>query len=245
MCAVMASSVAYADESSTIRATVESAQRAGFQKHDLDSYLSLFSQDAVLIAQRQIVPGPYDRRFDRQTIAATKAVTFSGVLRLIDVSFEDVRVTVVKDKAQLSWVVSMGQGDQFTEQVFELYKLRRTKTGWECYENRYFLLGYVAHGRHFNLNMAHWAERDGHVDRATSQANTPLLLGALVEANRFAEAYALIKKLTTVPDVSARQWVQRAVIALQAGAADDAKTSIKRAKAADSTIQVPYWGVDL
>lgn len=235
-----------ADPDKAIADAVQTAQKAGFERHDLKAYMAVFAPGARLVAQR--IPGgdAFDQTLDREQIEATKSLIFSSAPGGISMRFDDVKVVRKGATAELTWTAHLELGGgQFSEVVSEIYLLTRTGAGWLVTENRYTLASFGPRGQEQHVSAEHWKRADADVAAARRSGSVARLVGALVEAHRLKEAHALMKTVTRTQRTTALSWAQRAAIALRAGDAADARESALEAKKLDPTVELPGWAQKL
>jgi hypothetical protein len=229
-------------------ATLQAAQRAGFERHDLDAYLRIWAPDATLTAARAEAPSPHDRVLDRAAIEATRReLYFAPAPADASLRWRDVVVAVVGHRARVSWLaVSVAEGEETT--VEERYVLRRDGAGapWRVEHNRFWPRATVdADGQRKVYDAGTWAALD-HAAAARRCAGGPCP-DALIAAWRFAEAHKAARAWTTAlgagakGEDAARRWLWRGITAVYAGQVADAAPSFRNALAADPAVVLPPW----
>lgn len=237
-------------------ATLQAAQRAGYERHDLPAYMAQWAPDATLTAARGPKPSPFDRTLDRATIYATRAERFfrpptdGRTLR-----WRDVRVRVTPgaadsgapadptrraDHATVAWRAVTRHGDG-AEEVAEVYELRRTGRGWQVVRNRFWPLWTQESGKKVRYyTPATWRKLDAWATR------TPCFGGRcpsrLLSAWRFEEAWQEAKRMSQRPGgATAHAWLLRGICAVLSGHVSDARPSFVRARLLDPKLPLPPW----
>ena len=217
---------------------VSSAMSAGFISHDFDTYIAVFSDDAVLIAGRSEEVSATDITLSRQQIEDTKRLRFAGKAGTLRSSIPEHKVRVAGKEATLEWRMVF-QADGYWEEAKEVFKLRKTEGGWRVYENRYWVVAEGTPEAPIAIDAATWADRDLAVDNA---AGSPLAkVGVLAEAMRWPEAHTILMKLTSEEPTRASHWSQRALAALMIGKVPDAKLAACEARNLDPKQPLPHW----
>jgi hypothetical protein len=224
-----------ADDEQQIRDLIVTAQRAGFEKNDLDGYMKQWADDAQIIAGRGPEPGEHDTTLDRKQIEATRRVRFETLPKLfssdpLKLQFEDLKIDVSGGQAvvRATAKVSYGESGEFYEQVKEIYKLRRAPDGWRVYSDRFWLEETKTPDGATRFDAEKWEQFDAEVAAARKSNDPRRLVPALMAAMRFAEAHTIAKQITANDDDD--DWHLRGWAALQAGDASDAVRSFQKAK---------------
>ena len=231
---------ASAEDVAAIKSVVFDAQRAGFIRHDVDAYMAQWTDDATQVSARAEQPGPYDFRMTRAQIEATKRLRFDGSSIINAIEFRDPKIEVDGDGAVMHVVSQVGMMDS-SETVGEIYKLRRTPEGWRVHENRFWTISNMQHGEVVQWTPERYAALDERVERERADGDTYELGIALMEAQRYPEAYAAFKQVTEAQDVEAYDWVMRAQLAMLVGEVEDALASYAAALALDASMPVPAY----
>jgi ketosteroid isomerase-like protein len=177
------------DQARVIEQTVTEAVEAGFERNEVDAYLAIWTDDATIVGSRGETDDPHQVTFDRATLEAVRRMTASMPWRDMQVRFEDVKVSVNGDEAELRCrtVITAGPSE---ESVRELYRLRRTSGGWKVAHNRYWPERTVYEKESHTYDAARWKELDAEVEEARSSGDRARLTSALLTAWRFDQAVA-------------------------------------------------------
>lgn len=221
---------------------VQDAQRAGFERHDFDAYISIWAPNAKLVAGRSRVKGKYDFAMDYEQIRATRAFRFSETpARGVKVEFLNARVKVDGDRAELAYQAKVAAEDGYLERVNEIYKLQKLDGVWKVIENRYWLAEIRTPDSVTTYGAETWKRLDAEV---VEQARTGGFDGhvvALFDAFRFPEALKVCRSATKRDPQSANAWMMRGHAAIIAGHADEAFDSLQQALRIDPEYYVPPW----
>lgn len=213
----------------SIRESVTTAMKAGIEGHDLEAYLSVWADDAVLVKARSEEKGPYEVTLDREAIAETRALLFGlPVPPGTTVSFEDVQVDVDGDRATLRMRSSVS-GPNVRETVAEVYELRRGANGWRITKNRFWPLSTLQGNALIEFTAEEWAKRDARVAELKERGDDRRLVGALLDAQRFTDAHETAQRLCVDGLADPRGWALCAFAALAAGDAEAAKKDYRKA----------------
>jgi len=237
-----AAPTAIADDKADILSLVETARRAEVVQRDAAAYLSMWTDDATITHQRGPAPDRYDRTEKRATFEPIKRLLIPTAQPATAMTVHDAVVTVTGDTAQLTWRIGIEVQKRYREEIFELYKLRRTPAGWRAHDclSVKLLLGPPNQPR--LLNRVHWIAQDQRVEQAREFAQHPLfLIGSLMDAHRYQEAFIEVQQVTKRRTAKAHNWIQRGVVALKAGHLKDARQSILKARAMDPSARLPTW----
>ena len=228
------------EEAAEIRDVVVVGQRGGFIRHDLAAYMAQWTDDARIVAARGEMAGQYDYALDRAQIEATRRLRFRGASAVMTIDYEDERITVAGDRATMRVRTRLvyREGD---ERVGEIFRLRRTATGWRVYENRYWPLSQGSGDGATVLDDAYYAVADARVAAERAADDRYELAVALLHANRHPEAFATLRELTDAEDAEAYDWVLRGLAAVSVGEAADAEAAFAAALALDPTVPVPDY----
>jgi hypothetical protein len=239
---------------------IQDALKAGHQRHDVETYLSIWSDNAKQIDGRTEKPDSYDTILTREQFEAICKLRFAvpppeGVA----VNFENVRTEVKFDEATVRHRVSVKPAELFwgiarattTDQVF---RLRRKEGKWQIYESRSWPVEYRGDDYIEPFDAGKWEVMDDRVGKVQTQGE---LVGALQGGRRYAEAYAAAKEWTRqegmvqlktkvevwseggakLPEV----WAIRGLLAVAVGEAADAEASFRRALELDPKANLPAY----
>src|SRR5262249_30253504 len=159
----------------------------------------------------------YDYTFDYRQIEKTRKLLMSGKPGEGQrIAFEDVKVEVKKDKAELRCRATQFFGaDSVT--VEEIYSLRKTVGGWKVYRNRGWPVENRLGGKITRFDEKTWRQLDDDVINQVDDPRGDKVGLALMAASRFAEAHAMFKKVCDRKDAGADDWARRGDAAMAAG----------------------------
>lgn len=228
-------------ERERIELLVFNSQRAGFERHDVEAYLSIFAEDARMVAARGAQEGPYDWSMNRQAFEASRRLQLSGPAELQTMGHESLGFDVDGDTAELRVRTTL-RAEAFGEVVEEIFRLRRGDDGtWQVVENRWWPVSNDYGDGPLRHSETTWAEADAEVEAAREGSDAQVLVFALQRAYRFPEAYAVLQSLTEEADAQAHLWKDRGDMAVLTGHAEDGLAAFRRARELDPTISVPSY----
>lgn len=222
-----------------IIATVKTAQKAGFERGDYETYMSIWAPDAKIVSGRGPKPGKFDGVTSRSDIAKTRRMRISSIPKgLLKLTFQNVAVSVDEDVATMDTVARIDIGeDGDREVVHEVYRLRKIDGKWRVFEDRFWPVSGKTDGQLTTYDEATWKRLDAAV--AENETPSPASLEALMKAFRFSEAFVVSQKLTDLNPKDAQAWSTRGWIAIAAGKGDDALNAFKTALRLDPDAVVP------
>jgi hypothetical protein len=202
-----------------IEGIVFDAQRAGFERRDLEGYMAAWTADARLIGGRTEIDGPHDVTLTHSQIEATKRERFPHFPKLT-LSFE-VQHFEHDGETALLRTLSTIASETHLEQNAERYGLRREGGRWKIYENRYWPVRVATETRTVVYGGDTWRKLDAAVE--VTAAGTLERAYALLEAFRVHEAYTEAMQLTDAHAGSIPAWYLRYDLALRVGAVEDVR----------------------
>lgn len=239
---------------------VQSSQRAGWLRHDVEGYLAPWAKNARLVIGRTRKPSRMDVVLPYRKLKQVRALRFRGrPLKSRTMAFSNVKLSFSSPtRAALSMRVKQGIPGGF-ETVEDLYELRKSKAGWRIHHNRSWPVevGFgnspirTLHGgkqpppQRVVYGPEIWKKLDDMVQRVRATKKLTLLARALLNAWRFTEAHQVMKRHTKKKIVTGTDWALRGVTAAMAGDAVDAIRSFKRAHKQDPKTAVPGYAKDL
>lgn len=222
-----------------IARTVIDAEKAGWIQHDVAAYFSLWAEDASYTEGRNETPGPYDIPLKRAGWEALRRVVWADKLPAgAGASFENVSVERSSNEAIVRFRRTSFYPDGFSCWEHQ-DRLRSTNRGWKVYAGRYWP------SRRDNGNISvvfrpsTWQAMDAKIEVLRTENKTAELLDLLVAASREVEAHKMAQEITQRPGATAKDWVQRSQMALNANNAEDALASCRRARQLDPSVEVP------
>ena len=234
--------VLHADEEADITKLVQDSQRAGFERHDISGYLSIWSKDARIVGGRSERPGRYETVLKRDQIEATRTLRFKAKApENVKLDFINVTAKVDGDTAVLRYQAKYSRASEHSESVHEIYRLRKTNDGWKVYENRYWPVEIRLHDHVVKYNDKAWRRLDAEVTRQAAAGDFAAHINALFDAFRFSEAYSVCKKeAVNIPD-DADVWIFRGHAAMLTGHAKDSLASFRKSRELDAKAPIPRW----
>lgn len=218
------------------------SQRAGWEDHDVETYLASWAEDSVLTWGRSAQPGPHDFRVQADPRAATRRIVLRGEnpgtrLRLVSVDVE-----VDGDTAVLNWQIIYSSDASDNRRLnAERYDLSKTDKGWVVTANRAWVLAVESDGKKTRIDEEEWARRDLAVKQAEADGRHHDHCIALLEAYRFGEAYEAAVAMTEREGAKADAWVLRGITSAVACKAEDIEPAFKKAKAMNPFIWQPTY----
>jgi ketosteroid isomerase-like protein len=209
--------------------SVGDAMRAGFIEHDVEAYLAIWTDDAVLIGGRGPDASASDLRLEREQFEAIKRLRFAPPASPVEITVPEHEVSISGEEAVLRWRMRFA-AEGFVEEAQEVYKLRKTSEGWRVYENRYWTLTSGDPKTPTQTDAAYWETQDQSVLKATESGTASEQINALTQAMRWNEAHALLTEVTTKNPQVAADWAYRGSVALQLGLIADATQSSCQAR---------------
>lgn len=236
----LAADRAAADEVA-VREAVESSQRAGWLRHDVEAYLDAFTDDATLVLGRGPDPGPRDTEWDRAHLEASRRMRMTGPPPAgLEVAFEDVVVELDGDAAVYRCRTISSQ-PALVETVGEIYRLRRTSAGWRITHNRAWLLA-VDHGDERRvLGEEAWLALDEQAEIAAEAGDGLRATHLLLAGWRFREALEAARALAADEESGAWAHSLHGQVAILLGERAQAVAALRAANALDPSVAVPEW----
>jgi hypothetical protein len=217
---------------------IQEAQNAGFAKHDLETYLSMWRDDAKRIEGRTETPDRYDTVLTSAQLEATCKLRFAvPPPKGVKVEFKDVRTEVKGDSAVVRYRATVSQPGR-AETVDEVVRLRRKDGKWKAYENRSWPVEVRGSDYIQTFESGTWKALD---DQANRVATLGEKVAALSQGRRHADAHAAAKAWTEAEGRFAGPWVSRGLAALAAADAADAKASFRKALELDPKADMPEY----
>lgn len=217
---------------------IQESQQAGFERHDLETFLSIWTDDARWIHGRTEKADKNDTVLTRAQMEATARLRFAvPAPKGVKVAFKDVQTEVKGDDATVRYRVTISQPGR-AETTDDVFRLRRKDGKWKIYEHRSWPVEF--HGSDYILTFeaTTWKAYDDQADRVATLGEK---VGALLQGRRYAEAHAAAKEWTKTAGKFADPWVSRGLAAMAAGDAADAKASFKQALDLDPDANMPEY----
>lgn len=222
-----------------IISALTASQKAGFERHDIDGYLAVWSDDAVLVGGRGPSEGPHDLTLNRQQLEATKRLRFSGNDSFGVFTPTDATVELEGKLAEVRWRMTSGS-DEFVEVVDELYRLRKTEEGWRVYLNRYWFVEAGPKGRLVARDAAFYEAQDKAATEAKAAGDSAAEFEALAAGGRFKDAFQVLQE-GAKEDSEPEAWGRLAIFAVIVGEVEEAKKAACKARAITPTPSLPKW----
>lgn len=228
-------------EEAAIARAVKDAAREGFERHELERALSIYTPDAAWILGRRDVPDAHDVRLDLARVRALLALRYALPPNSKDqMFFRDVEVEVDGDRATMSAIVVL---ELFNgrEELHHRYRLVRRDGAWRVVERR----TWPAKRQYLGMPVAYdddrWLEAEAEVERlmADGAASPEARLVALSGAGHLRRAWDETKAWTARAPKTSAAWRARALFALEVGEVADAVAAAKKARALDPKVALP------
>jgi tetratricopeptide (TPR) repeat protein len=230
-----------ADEAEAISRLVQESQRAGFERHDFDKYMAIWSDDAKIILGRSEKPDAHDTTYTRAQIAATRRTRFrADASKDFKLTFANVRPEIDGDQATLKYR-STYRTAEIVETLDEVFRLRKKDGNWKVFENRAWPVETHYGDKVTRYNAETWKALDTEVKKQEERSDLARQVGALFDAWRFKDAHALARKWTEQMKDEPNAWLFRGSAAMIAGDATDALASFDKALALDPNAEVPDY----
>jgi hypothetical protein len=223
---------------------VQESQRAGIERHDFDAYMAIWLDDAKLITARTKVDSLHDRVMTRGQIEECARIKYRAPAKGMRLTFSQVDVAICANHALLRYVSTLETKGSLAV-AEEIFRLRKTDTGWKVTLNRYWPVEIRIGDKVVRYDAAKWARLDAEVERSRKDQDLSAQLTALMAAWRFKEAHAVAKKLTAAKKDDLEVWLMRGHAALEALDMKDALASFNRALEIDPKADVPSWAARL
>lgn len=231
------------DENETIRAIVTESQVAGFVRHDLEAYIAPWADDAQLVIGRSEESATTDTVWDHSKLLASRRMRFRDAPTAVSMRHEDVTVEVVDDSATLRCrTLSSGQG--WTEEMHEVFRLRRAPEGWMIVENRAWPISRTFGGEELLYDGATWARLDQAYDEALDRGDIEAAVNAALAAFRFGEAFETARDAASIGDALALDHLRLGHMAVLIGEEAIAIEAFLEARRRDAEVQVPSWALE-
>ena len=228
-------------EIDTIKKLVFDSQRDGFEKHDMEAYLAPLAKDVRIVTGRSATPNQYDLTLDRRQIEARARMTFHGKPTHNAVqSYEVVRAEIKGDEAVFETVTTR-TSPAGSSRTGEIFRLRKTASGWKIYLNRCWWIEATYGDRTVAFNTDYWEKADRRVVEARESGDLQLMINALAAAIRYREAYEISKKLAQRDGASAQEWTAVGQFAMLLGDETGAKHAFDKALTLDQEALVPSY----
>jgi hypothetical protein len=227
------------DEAAAVARLVQETQRAGFERHEFDKYMTLWADDAKIIVARSEKPGRHDMTLSRAQIEATRRVMFrADPPKDSKMTFANVRPEVDGDSATVRYRSTIGS-KEYVETVDEVFRLRKKDGRWQAFENRAWPIETRNGDETTKYNAETWQRLDA--EAAKHEKDPSKLLPALMDAWRFPDAHAAAKKWTGQEKDKSEAWLWRGLSGMAAGDATDALNSFDKVLALDPKAVVPDY----
>jgi tetratricopeptide (TPR) repeat protein len=226
-------------EGAELAKIVQASQQAGYEKHDLPAYLSIWADDARSISGRTEKPDKYDTVLTRAQVEAIARLRFAvPPPKGAKVEFKDVQTEVKRDEVTVRYRVSIRQPRR-RETSDEIFRLQKKDGKWKVVEHRSWPVEYQGSDYILTYEATTWKAYD---DRVGQVATLGEKLAALIDGKRHAEAHAAAKEWTKeAAGKAANTWFTRGLTAMSAGDAADARASFKKALELDPEINMPEY----
>jgi hypothetical protein len=217
------------DEGPKLATMIQQSQKAGFEKHDLKEYLSIWSDDVKMIQGRSEKSDKYDTVLTRAQIEATRKLRFAvPPPKDLTMEFQNVKTEVKGDEAAVRYRATIRMpAMSMTED--EIFRLRRRDGKWKVYENRSWPIEYRGSDFIETYEEGTWKALDEQASRAASAGDLGGEMAPLMKGLRYADAHAVAKKWTEKEGKFTPPWLARGEAAMAIGDVADAKASFRKA----------------
>lgn len=225
-------------EEDQIARMIKSAEREGFERHELDRAMAIYDPAGVWIRGRREVADAHDVRLDFEHLRAMLKLRFDNPLTGQEqVFFRDMLVDIEGDRATVTTAVAR---ELFTgrEELRHRYTLARRDGRWRVTELRSWPTMRMQGGVPTIFTDEHWLEAESKVEKvlADPAATGESRLFALINAGYLPEGYAQAKAWTAAEPNEANAWRARAMFALEVGEVQDALAAARKARALNPEI---------
>jgi WD40 repeat protein len=228
-------------ERDAITRAIMTAEQAGWQKHDIETYLKQYSADVTVRGGRTEKPDRHDVVLNRRQMETLRRLQFRSPAPTngVDSSIEDVEVTIAKDEAtwRARWTVHVGT-------VFDVMntisRLRRERGDWKIVSTSTWPVSDGIGDRPMSYDAQTWVKLDAEAEALKDSPDFEKRILALRAAKRFGDAYEVARQVTDKPNAPAWVWVVRGEMAMHRGDFDDATTALQKAESLDPAIALPW-----
>lgn len=228
-------------EESRIERMIKTAEREGFERHELERALSIYAPDGVWILGRRAVPDEHDVRLSLDKLRSRLGLRFANPLTGQEqVFFRDVEVELEGDAATMTATVLL---DLFTgrEELKHRYRLVRAGERWQVVELRVWPVMRSHVGLPTFYTDEHWIEAEKQLETLLADPGSRLesRLTAFNQAGHLKRGYDEARAHTRKAPDDPLGWRARAMFALEMGEAEDALASARKAVALAPDIGLP------
>ncbi len=223
-----------------IQERVTQTQQAGYERHDLPRYLSLFSDDVRVTVGRTATPDKLDVTIDRQQLVATRSFYFGGVASENHrMEFSDIKVKIAGQQATLTALVKYREENyQMTNR--ERFHLRHDGGEWKVYELRAWPYAINVSGFHQRYNDAYWKRSDREAFAALRGGNARAIVEACGQAQRFRAGLLFSTWKIEQDDATASDWVYHGWNNFHLGNVVTCKAAFRRALRMNPDVDLPH-----
>jgi len=232
-----------ADVSEEVRTLVFNSQNAGFLRHDFNTYIALWADDGRLIVGRSEEPAATDTVWDYPRLYASRRMRFRSPTTTTTLDHEDVEVEVSGENATLRCRTISG-GEDWTEEMREVYRLRLTSDGWRIVENRAWPISKTINGEELIYSQETWSWLDRAFNEALDRGDTDGAVNAAVSGYRYREAFETARDAASIGDALAHDPLRYGHLAILLGEESEALEAFREARRRDPTIDVPRWALE-
>jgi tetratricopeptide (TPR) repeat protein len=217
---------------------IQESQQAGFERHDLEAFLTIWTDDARWSEGRTEKADKYDTVLTRGQIEATYKLRFAvQAPKGVKVEFKDLQTETNGDEATVRYRVTISQPRR-AETADEVFRLRRKDGKWKVYEHRSWPVEHRGSDYIQTFEAATWKALDEQANRVATLGEK---VAALIQGRRYKEAHDTAKEWTKEAGIFSDPWVSRGLTAMAAGDAADAKASFKKALELDPNANMPEY----
>lgn len=218
------------------------SQRAGWEQHNVEEYLTQWHPDSLLVIGRGDQPSEHDLTVPRDRLEATRRLRMHGQPSGSTLAMSDIEVQINDGRATVTWrCISTSRDETYRELMREHYQLTMTEEGWKVTENRTWFLGVEKDGTKKAFTEMYWQRQDA-IATELKRAGRPRQLRAfLFDGYQFAEAYDAAVQATELDDATPDDWIWRGITAAIAYRPVDAKIAFKKAVELDPDTWLPAY----
>lgn len=235
------------EEMKGIVAAVQQSQKAGFEKHDLKTYMATWADTATFVGGRSDKPNKYDISLNRDQIEATRKVLFRGPSTdKVQMRFSEERSEYKDDTVIIRWTVEL-TFPRAKQRTGERYEMIRSDDGWKISTNRSWIIEYQPTDSPglplMKFDKAKWDLADRTVEQTIADPTATAIdrLYAYWDAARHLDVYNIACQELERDADNSDLWYWRGISAFQLGKVEDTRKSFERARALNPELQIPYF----
>ena len=224
-----------------LRRLVADSQRAGYERHDLRTFLAARDPEGRYVLGRGPEPDDHDIEWNGPSFFRSRQLLFEGQSppdRRLHMA--NVEVTVRGDEAVLTSRTSLDDA-AVTEVMGEHYVLHPTADGaWKIHEQRAWPIRVVRNDTALNYDDETWRRLDADIVIGERERWHPRrMVGLYVAAYRLRSAYAIALDLTRAPAPTREDWMTLAALAAVLGESAEATLATRQIELIDRGLGSP------